>query len=550
MQHIKSTLALALLPLGAGLVLDQVVVQRETVVLHVRSTEASTACPVCHQPTRRVRSRYARTVADLPWAGYTVRLHLWVRRVRCAQAGCRRRVFAERLPGVARPFARRTARAQAILALIGLHLGGAVGARVVARLGLGASPSTLLRVLRRETPAPRRAPRVIGIDDVAFRRGQTYGAIVIDLEARAVVDVLPDRTAATVARWLRAHPRVGVIARDRSGEYARAATEAAPGAVQVVDRWHLLRNLREALERLLDRHRRDLRGGVLGPAAPAAPARLPRSPAEEAMRHAQRAHRLARHADVRALRARGLGQRAIARRMRIHRATVRRFLAADAFPERAPQPSRASMLDPFAAHLERRWAEGCRNGMQLWREVRERGYPGSRKLVARWVQQRRPAWAPTTPTKYRIHARPTPGGGDQPTAAAGRRASSRRLAWLLLRDPDRLTAAERSAPTQMRAACPDVDAAYPLVQEFVRTIRERAPEALVPWFAAVAATAIPDLRTFATGLRRDERAVIAALTLPWSNGQTEGHVTKLKLLRRQMYGRGSLALLRQRLIAA
>jgi transposase len=370
------------------------------------------------------------------------------------------------------------------------------------------------------------------------------------LEARAVVDVLPDRAAATVARWLRANPQVGVIARDRSGEYARAATEAAPGAVQVADRWHLLRNLREALERLLDRHHRALRGVVLDPAAPAAPARLPRSPAEEAARHAQRAHRLARYAEVRALRVQGLGQRAIARRLRINRATVRRFLAADAFPERAPQPPRASMLDPFAAHLERRWAEGCRNGMQLWREVRERGYPGSRKLVARWVQQRRPAPAPTTPTKYRTRARPVPDGGDQPTAAAGRRASSRRLAWLLVRDPDRLTVPERAALAQMRQACRDVDAAYPLVREFVRMIRERTPEALAPWFATVAATAVPDLRTFAAGLRRDERAVVAALTLPWSNGQTEGHVNKLKVLRRQMYGRGSLDLLRRRLLAA
>jgi transposase len=547
MQHTKIKLALTLLPTGAGLGLDQVVVDGHAIVLQVRSTAPSTLCPECRQPTRRVHSRYRRTVADLPWGGYTVRLRLRVRRFRCAQAGCRRRVFAERLPAVVAPSARRTARAQEILALIGLHLGGEAGARVVARLGIGASPSTLLRALRRGAPAPRPAPRVVGIDDFAFRRGRAYGTVVVDLEEGAVVDLLPDRAAATVARWLRANPQVGVIARDRSGEYARAAAEAAPAAVQVADRWHLLKNLSEALERLLDRKQRDLRGVVLGATAPP---RLPRSPSDQAVRRARRAQRLTRYADVCALREQGLGQRAIARRLRLHRSTVRRFLAADAFPERAPHPLRPSMLDPYEPHLDRRWAEGCRNGLQLWRELRERGYPGSRKLVARWVQQRRSTPAPTTPTTYRNRPRPAPGGDDQPTSAAGRRASSRQLVWLLVRDPERLTAAEHAALTAMREACREIDAAYPLVREFVRMIRERTPEALGPWFAAVAAAAIPDLRTFAAGLRRDERAVVAALTLPWSNGQTEGHVNKLKLLKRQMYGRGSFGLLRHRLLAA
>jgi len=225
------------------------------ITLHVTSTQACVPCPLCHVRTARVHSRYTRTLADLPWGAYGVHVQLQVRKFFCDHPACPRQIFTERLPTVAAPWARRTLRlAQRFLAY-GLACGGEAGARLAARLGLCISPDTLLRLAQAApTPAPS-APQSIGVDEWAWRRGHRYGTILVNLEDHQVLDLLPERSVESLATWLAQHPTITMVCRDRSALYAEGMRRGAPQAVQVVDRFHLVKNLREAVEAFLHSQR-------------------------------------------------------------------------------------------------------------------------------------------------------------------------------------------------------------------------------------------------------------------------------------------------------
>ena len=526
-----------------GVVIESIAEEGEQVVVGARAAAATGLCPACGAASARVHSRYSRVLVDLPSCGRPVRVRLSVRRFRCANPACERRTFAEQVPGVTRRHGRLLLRLEAVLAAFCVALGGEAGARLAGRIGLTVGGDTLLRLLRRGEGAPTGTPRVLGVDDWAWRRGERYGSILVDLEAGRPVDLLPERTAAALEQWLREHPGVEVIGRDRSTEYARGAAAGAPAAVQVVDRWHVLRNVREVAERVLNRHAEDLRGlSAEGSGAGLPPRR--RSSAEEARREEVR-HRVAAHyAEIQRLTAAGETISGIARRLGITRIMVRRYRFAVAPPQR-DYARRASQLDPFEPYLRRRWAEGCRNGLQLWRELRERGYTGASRPVSRWAQERRTEPAPSTP---RRHLPADDGATTTPSAA--RRPAVPQLAWLLVRDPGGLDDAELRLLDRLREACAPAATAYPLLQEIARMIRERDPLPLDAWLDTASACSVPDVATFAAGLKRERAEVLAALTLPWSTGPVEGHITRLKLVKRQGYGRCGLESLKRRFLWA
>jgi transposase len=368
-----------------------------TIHLEVAATRRWARCPVCQRRSHHLHSRYERTLADLPCGGEQVVLQLHVRRFRCRVRGCPRQIFAEHLPDLAAPFARRTARLTAHLIRTAFVLGGDPGARHLAAEGTPVSARTLLRLIRC-APVPAPGPvRVLGVDDWARRRGRTYGTLLVNLETHAVIDLLPERTAATLAAWLRLHPELEIVSRDRAGAYAEGIRMGAPQAVQVADRFHLQKNATEALERVLTRHHAALRQAaepgeqqepLAGPVpAQESPEGLPAPiPPEPSGQPERRARRLAAYEEVVRLHVQGANGRTIAARVGVSLRTVRSWLRLGHFPERQRRSERASHLTPFAAYLHERWTQGCHNARQLWRELRERGFAGGYRSVAYYVR--------------------------------------------------------------------------------------------------------------------------------------------------------------------
>jgi transposase len=525
------------------------------VTLQVKSTQVRVHCPVCRFPTRRIHSRYRRTVADLPWAHYRVVLQLSVRKFFCANGRCTRRIFTERLPGVVAPWARRTERLLNWLAAIAVALGGAAGVRLSRGLGVAVSRRTLLRVLRR-LPIPSFAsPTVLGVDDFAMRKRQTYGTVLIDLERHRPVALLPDRTAETLAHWLQEHPGVEVIARDRSKAYADGAHQGAPAAIQVADRFHLLQNLAEALDQVFSAH-----GEVLdavnaalrqqpvpvpeGAVAVPVPSTDPPTPAQQ--RAAQRQARRQRvYEQVWALRHQGWTVFAIAQHIGISPRTVQRDLQTTTFVGRQRRSDRGrSLLNPYKAALLERWNAGCRTAAQLFRDLKPRGYTGSYALVAAYARRLRQAQG-LAPGQRRVRQ-------TLPVVAESRYQplTPRRATWLVLRREEQRTAEEAEQLARLRAQHVVVDEAIMLAQDFAGLVRQRQPTQLDPWLTRATTSTLEALQRFAKGLYEDYEAVKAGVTLPWSTGPVEGHINRLKMLKRQMFGRARLDLLSRRFVRA
>jgi transposase len=541
-----------LLPDSYALSWGRVHVLPERVTITLRTSSPVGRCPLCKQPSSRVHSRYRRTLADLPWHGTAVRLLLRARRFFCDNAMCRRKIFTEQLPGLAAAYARRTRRFSHTLEHLGFACGGEGGARLARLLGMPVSPDTVLRQLRAATPPKASDVRILGVDDWALRRGQRYGTILCDLERHRPIGLLPDRSAETLAAWLRNRPGIEVISRDRASCYSQGAALGAPQAVQVADRWHLMHNLHDALVRMLDRRHRDLHAAAKDVisqrqrsppkmnndvAAPHETQVTKNSPPHQPLAGSvPRTRREKRYHQVIALHRRGMSQRAIARRLGIHRETVARFIHAGQFPERAPRPY-GRKTDPFVDYLWNRWQQGCRNAAQLTRELESRGFVGSyagvQRQLARW---------------RRADPQPT---SDSASASCNRtrRPSPRRLAWLMLRERKDLNPENQALMRALFRRCPDLKLAARLGREFTKMIRHRRPDKLDAWIDRAQQVDVPQsLRTFAAGLNADYAAVRAALMLSWSNGQVEGQVNRLKLLKRQMYGRAGFDLLRLRVL--
>jgi transposase len=361
----------------------------------------------------------------------------------------------------------------------------------------------------------------------------------------------------TVADWLRRHSGIQIVARDRSTEYARAATAGAPAALQVADRWHLLLNMRQALERWLGRVHGRLRQL---PALSSGDGRQPgkrlrayrRSAAEITMSLDSRARRLAAYEDVRRRYLAGETLLAIGRVTGLARATVRKYAQAESFPERAIRRPNPSGLDPYLAHLERRMAEGCENAMALWREIRDQGFAGTHRQVHRYVAERRTVPARRTAHKWLSRTGST--GAEAPRAEP--MASPKQLAWILVQPIKTLPP---QAAADLARIQQDTEAARvaDLARRFAMLVRacgldgDRPVDAvgeLDRWLSETRNCGVAAMETFAAGLAQDGPAVRAALTTSWSNAQADGQITRLKMLKRTMYGRASFALLRRRVL--
>jgi transposase len=523
----------ALLPHLSGVKVEQVEVTTDSVLVDAVPKAVGASCPRCRAPAHRVHSRYVRRLADVAVGGRKVLIRVRVRRFFCEGNSCTARTFAEQIDGLTARHARRSPPLKRMLEAIGLALCARAGARLAVGLGVAASRSGLLRLLRAMPDPPVPVTRVLGVDDFALKRGQVYGTVIIDCETHHVIDVLQSRDAAPLAAWLQAHPGVEIVCRDRSSAYADGVRTGASAAVQVADRFHLWMNLAAAVERCVARHKTCLRHDH-----PTAEATSPESLAEPELepqreptgRLAER--RREHHALVRLLLEQGMAIRQIASHLGWGRHTVQRYARAETWEQMlvGQRRPRSSSLDSYKAHLLAGFTGRYGSIQALHRDITAQGFTGSYSTVRDFLQ--------TSP-------RP-----EQPPLPAPP-PSVRRVTGWICRRPENLADSDAPALAAILDRCPELNAAHQLVRQFAAMLTNRTGDTtLTSWITAATATALPGISTFAQHLTADLDAVTAGLTLHWNSGPVEGNVNRVKMLKRQMYGRANFDLLRKRILLA
>jgi transposase len=531
-----------LLPHLAGLAVEEAVISGDLVRCRVRSAAAGACCPGCGTWSGLVHDAYWRRLADAGIGGRRVVLLVLTRLLACGNPGCPKRTFGERFPGLAGPRARKTVPLAAMPGVAAAALGGRAGARLSrALLAVEVSRHFLIRLLM-AVPDPAAAlVRVLGVDDFSLLRGQSCATVLVDMEARVPVDVLPGRDAATLEAWLREHPGVEVICRDRASACAEAARSAAPDAVQVADRWHLWHNLCDHARDAVARHRDCLAGHCC--------CGTPEQQAERAAREGNRQARdkeaaaaalepaaleaaiRSRHAQVTALREAGLDMPAAAARLSLQKRIVRQYWntpdAGTLLAGLRPAPG----LRPWEPFIRQQWAGGVTCIASLHKAVTAQGFDGHKESVRRYR------------ARFRLGAGPA-----KPTAPP----SPRQVTRWIASPHDKLGPADAAALDALTGNCPGPAALKAHVAAFAEILTARqGKDALGTWLASAGNDpAFPELATFANGIRMDLDAVTAGLTLPWSPGLVEGLNTRTKYLKRQMYGRAGLPLLRKRILTA
>lgn len=463
-----------------------------------------------------------------------------VGRFRCRNSSCPRKIFCERLPEIARAYGRQAQRVAEIVRLIGYVAGGLPGQRLLARLAIAVSDDTVARRVREQPPEQVSVTpiRHLGVDDWAWRKGQVYGTILVDLDLHRVIDLLPERTAESFAAWLKQHPQIVTVSRDRGGLYAEGAACGAPQAQQIADRFHLLVNLSATMERVLEAHSRQLMvPPAEEPAAQASQAEAaelsqdcpPPVPPQITLAQLRRQLRLERYERVVALFHCGHSQAAISRTLGIGKKTVRRWLRRGEFPERQPSHRPPPKVSKFAAYLQQRWNEGCHNASRLYREIRQQGYPGKRVMVARFVAD----WRKT---------------GQATSPRAAKKISPRHGAILVTRPADQLKDEHQQLLDRLALQCPAIIALRKLALGFRAALSANDSTQLRAWIDQAKHSEFGPVVRFAYGLQRDVSAVAAAVDTSWSSGQVEGQINRLKMIKRQMYGRAGFELLRARVL--
>lgn len=504
----------------AELNVEEVHHRPDVIIVNAHGQSRGCRCPGCGTASHRVHSRYSRTITDLPCAGRRIKLHLTVRRFVCNVVHCRRKIFAERFgDGVIRPMARRTSRLETLVHHLALALGGRPAARFADRLGLPVSNDTLLRTVRRFDRPPPPPPSVIGIDDWAWRRNHRYGTIICDLERRKTIALLPDREPSTAKAWLVEQPQIEIVARDRGGGYAQAAEQALPHVEQVADRWHLMENASHAF---LDAVRKSMRQVRIAIGTATVNPKL--LTAAERLQYEGYLRREETNAVIRSLVSEGVSIKEIVRRTGHSRKLVRsvvRGQRTDIFR------IRQTSLEPHLPWLEAQWDAGLRNGAELWRQLRLAGFGGGLRVVTEWATRRRRA--------------------EKAENGLGHAPAARTIVRLMTLERNNLTKAQTMTVAAIEEKLPDLVEARDVVESFHEMLRRKSKDDLDTWIDRAAASLVAP---FANGIIRDCAAVQNAITSIWSNGQTEGQITKLKLIKRQMYGRGKLDLLEARIVGA
>lgn len=398
------------------------------------------------------------------------------------------------------------------------------------------SPDTLLRRVVQAPEQTENRPRHVGIDEWAWHRGHRYGTLIVNLDTHRPLVLLPGREQRTLVAWFKKYPEIQVVSRDRGGIYALAARDGAPQAIQVADRWHLLKNIGDALERMIYRHMPLIRQVTTEMSPKKQDAEVSLAPVStlrrpERIKRQRRDKRYQRWAEVDSLHKKAHGIREISRITGLSRVTVRRWMQSKAFPEISTKPPRPGLLDTWHEWLVRQRINGNHNARQLWQEMVDAGFAGSettvRDAVSKWRKQ-----------------------SNAPSVSPGRLPSASRVSrWLM---PWRMIRGEENYASRfIESMCqkePQLKMAQQLSLDFYRMLKTKNKSQLNQWFSDVSQSGLVDLQRVAAGMEADATAIHEAIISRWSNGVVEGHVNRLKMLKRQMYGRAGFELLRRRVM--
>ncbi len=526
---------MSLLNLENTVLVEQPIMNSAQIQLKLATTTTSAACSVCGHYSSGVHSHYTRKVRDLPWASNIVHIFLVVKRFRCLNDKCARKIFSQPLTFLP-AYARRTKRMTKVLSQIGFGLGGQAGAYLANLLGMPLSDTTLTRLLCKVREQPIATPKVLGVDDWAIKKGVTYGTILVDLEKGEPIDLLTNREADTLAHWLKAHPGVEVITRDRASAYANGAACGAPDAIQVADRWHLLKNMGEALKKMMEKATPQIRKAAETIAENNKQQKQQELQGIPIIGHcvslsSPTALRAMLFKEVKSLLAQGKSVRWIAKRLAISRTTVTKYQALAYYPARYMPPHRQSGVLPWREYLLERWNQGERNIKTLWREIYEQGYRGAAGSVYRFFD---------TVPKERVKF---------PNIELEiKNWTPTKVQYLLCKADDQLSQEEKQYLSVLIEQYPPAQCARKLALTFRKIFELKEAKLLRGWIAEAKESLIPAFKNFATRLESDYAAVEAAATYEWSNGQVEGQINRLKMIKRQMYGRAGFDLLRKRVI--
>lgn len=524
-----------LLNLQAGhFKLNHVEIKPDALTLILESRSKRCRCPLCNKYSYQVHSKYQRHLKHLPCFAYKTVIQLIARKYYCRNPLFPQKVFTERFGESIAPNKRMTNQLSELLSSLILQLSGRCAERICHLLHIEVSDTTLARMLYLKPLPEVQTPKVLGVDDWALKKRNLYGTILVDLEHHKIIDLLKDRETATLQHWLEEHPGVEIVSRDRYTNYSNAITGALPHARQVVDRWHLLKNLCEGLHKIVERNHQHLkyaRRKEIQQLQKATKAPLlrkhKRAAAKRITLYERRKYQLRQ---IKVQYQKGVPIQVMARELGMSRNTVKKYL------HLKEPPCRRTFLQVnialFDAYIRKRLKEQPTIQLQLlYKEIKQRGYNGCRSTAYEYfhqyvsrIPQRR---VPRLPDIFYVPSK---------------------ISFLLIRKQQQLTDGEQKLINALCCQCPEIKTAYGLATLFKKMMEQRKGCLLHRWINKVVNSGIAELKSFAKGLLSDITAVKNALTLSWSNGQVEGQINKLKTIKRQMYGRASFDLLRKRLL--
>lgn len=521
-----------LLPNNLPLKVQGLLCDGTAIIIHATACKKWAACPLCKGRCKRIHSKYTRIFSDLPVAGYLVRVRLQARKFFCDNPRCSRKIFTERFQQEIKPYGRRSFRSDQLLARLALELGGNTGSRISGYVGLSVSATTILRIVKDlKTERKISTSGVIGVDDWAFKKGRNYGTVIVDLTTREVIDLLPDREAPTLTHWLKEHPEIETVSRDRYGPYALAIKEGAPQAQQVADRFHLFMNLGKAVKGVLQKHGKTLKNAFSAYSTPAAGhviQQVTEEPEEGKPVERINVKRQYKFEKVKELRQAGYSLRAISKSLNISRQTIRTYLAQDKIaPKESP---RSTNFDDFLDYLFHPDNRG-KTYRRLHQEIVQIGFTGQyTQFCNRMGQSPQLSIPQNSPLHKPAHIRTW---------------STTRLSILLYMDKREIKKKDdRDFLELLYQQCPEIKQMEILVKKFKQLFQDKAEGALKTWIEEATQPG-STLKHFAANLKKDFHAVNNAVITPYSNGQVEGQVNRIKNIKRRMYGRASFNLLQK-----